>query len=228
VWHLSGRESVLPVYLKLNGRRVVVVGGGAVGRRKAAAARAAGASVRVIDPAPRPAELTDPGLEWVAEPYRPEHLAGAALVFAAATEEVNAAVAADAVARGVWVNSATRPEDGDFVLPATLAVGGLTVAVGTAGAAPALARRVRDRLAGQLDPAYADWVAVLDRVRRVVRDAVADEPTRRQLLDRFADWPWLDRIRREGPDAVFAAMTEIVKSQAPNPNQIGRAQTPDR
>jgi hypothetical protein len=50
----------------------------------------------------------------------------------------------------------------------------------------------------------------------VVLDAVADEPTRRQLLDRFADWPWLERIRSEGPDAVFAAMAEIVKSQIPS------------
>lgn len=202
---------MLAVFLNLNDRRVVVVGGGAVGRRKAAAARAAGASVRVIDPAPRPADLTDPGVEWVAEPYRPEHLDGAVLVFAAAADEVNAAVVADAAARGVWVNSATHPEGGDFFLPASLAVGGLTVAVGTGGAAPALARRVRDRLAGQFDPAYADWVAVLERVRRVVLDAVADEPTRRALLDRFADWPWLDRIRSEGPDAVFAAMAGEVR-----------------
>jgi precorrin-2 dehydrogenase/sirohydrochlorin ferrochelatase len=213
-----GASAVLPVLLNLNGRRVVVVGGGAVGRRKAAATRAAGASVRLIDPAPRPDDLTDPGLEWVSAPYRPEHLGGAALVFAAAPPAVNAAVVADAAARGVWVNSATDPEAGDFHLPATLSVGGLTVAVGTGGAAPALARRVRDRLAQQFDSSYADWVAVLARARQLVFDTVADEPTRRQLLDRFADWPWLDRIRGDGPDATFAAMAEEVRRAAdPDP-----------
>ncbi|HET6575622.1 MAG TPA: NAD(P)-dependent oxidoreductase [Fimbriiglobus sp.] len=205
---------MLPVLLNLNGRQVVVVGGGSVGRRKAAAARAAGASVRVIDPIPRPGDLSDPGLEWVTAPYRPEHLDGAALAFAAATPAVNAAVVADARARGVWVNSATG--DGDVFLPATLSVGGLTVAVGTGGATPALARRVRDRLAGQFGPAYADWVAVLDRVRRLALDHIDDDAARRDLLDRFADWPWLERIRNEGPDAVFAAMAEIVKSQIPS------------
>jgi precorrin-2 dehydrogenase len=95
-------------------------------------------------------------------------------------------------------------------------VGGLSVAVGTGGAAPALARRIRDRLAGQFDPAYADWVAVLDQVRRLVLDGLDDDAARRELLDRFADWPWLDRIRTEGPDAVFAAIAEIVKSQIPS------------
>ncbi len=204
---------MFPVYLDLTGRRVVVVGGGAVGRRKAAAARAAGAAVRVIDPVPRPDGLD---FEWVSEPYRPEHLTGAALVFAAATAAVNAAVVADAAARGVWVNSATG--GGDFTLPATRAVGGLTLAVGTGGAAPALARRVRDRLAGQLDPAYADWVAVLDRVRPLVLAAVSDEPTRRTLLDQFADWPWLDRVHEDGPDAAYAAMAGVVRRAAgPDP-----------
>jgi precorrin-2 dehydrogenase/sirohydrochlorin ferrochelatase len=210
---------MLSVLLDLNGRQVVVVGGGSVGRRKAAAARAAGASVRVIDPAPRPADLIDAGLEWVAEPYRPGHLDGAALVFAAATEAVNAAVVADAAARGLWVNSATNPAAGDFTLPATHSVGGLTVAVGTGGAAPALARRVRDRLAGQFDPAYADWVALLGRVRGLVLDSVPAGLTRRQLLDRFSDWPWLDRIRSEGPDAVFAAMADEVR-QAAGPDPV--------
>jgi precorrin-2 dehydrogenase / sirohydrochlorin ferrochelatase len=206
---------VFPVFLNLNGRRVVVVGGGTVGRRKATAALAAGAAVRVIDPAPRPADLAEPRLDWVTEPYRPDHLAGAALVFAAATPGVNAAVVADATARGIWVNAATDPAGGDFTLPASFAVGGLAVAVGTGGVAPALARRVRDQLAGQFDPAFADWVAVLGRVRALVLDTIDDGPARRDLLDQFADWPWLERIRRDGPDAAFAAMAEEVRRAAP-------------
>jgi precorrin-2 dehydrogenase/sirohydrochlorin ferrochelatase len=205
---------VFPVYLNLNGRWVVVVGGGSVGRRKAAAALAAGAAVRVVDPAPRPADLIDPRVEWVAESYRAEHLAGAVLAFAAATPEVNRAVVADAGARGLWVNSASDPTAGDFTLPASLTVGGLTVAVGTGGAAPALARRVRDRLAAEFDPAYADWVAVLDRVRALALASVADERVRREVLDRLADWPWLERIRRDGPGATFAAMAEEVRRAA--------------
>lgn len=209
---------MLPALLNLNGRCVLVVGGGAIGRRKAAAALAAGAMVRVVDPGPRPDDLTDLQLDWCAEAYRPDHLDGAALVFAAAPADVNAAVVADARTRNLWVNCATSPADGDFTLPATLTIGDLTVAVGTGGAAPALARRVRDWLAGQFDPAFADWLSVLGRIRTRVLATVPDEPTRRQLLDRFADWPWLDRVRNEGPDAVFAAMAdEVQRSSSPDP-----------
>lgn len=189
---------MFPVVLDLTGRTVVVVGHGAVGRRKAAAAAEAGARVIVIDPR-------------VNEPYRPEHLAGAALVFACAPPEVNARVVADGRARGVWVNSASDPAAGDFTLPAVHAAGSLVVAVSTGGAAPALARRVRDRLAAQLDPAFAAWVELLNEVRGQVLVSVPDPARRRALLDGFADWPWLDRLRAEGVEPVRAAMLAAVR-----------------
>ncbi|HYH65741.1 MAG TPA: NAD(P)-dependent oxidoreductase [Urbifossiella sp.] len=202
---------MFPVTLDLTGRTVVVVGGGAVGRRKATAVAAAGAHVLLVDPTGCPGTAV-PGLSVRTEDYSPAHLTGAALVFACATPEVNARVVADGRALGVWVNSATDPAGGDFTLPAVHAVGRLTLAVATGGASPALARRVRDRLAGQFDAAFAAWVELLNEVRGQVLVTVADPARRRQLLDDFADWPWLDRVRAEGVAAVRAAMLAAVGS----------------
>lgn len=201
---------MFPVMLDLAGKTVVVVGGGAVGRRKATAAAAAGARVVVVAPHPPP-EPWVPVPAWVEEPYRTEHLAGAQLVFACAPTAVNARVVADARAAGIWVGSATDTDGADVTLPAVLRVGALTVAVSTGGAAPALARRIRDQLAGQFDPAFAAWVELLNEVRGEVLAAVPDPARRRELLDDFADWPWLDRVRREGADAVRVAMRGMVR-----------------
>ena len=206
-----------PVFLNLAGRVVVVVGGGKVGSRKAAAALAAGASVRVIDPTPAPlpiAHLPDSSeVVHVAESYRSDHLDGACLVFAAATPEVNSRVVADANIRGIWVNSATDPAAGDFILPSVIRSANLTVATSTAGAAPALARRVREKLEAEFDAAFAEWVQVLGEVRTVVLAVVADPVIRRELLDGFADWPWLTRLRAEGTASVRTAMLEIVSTR---------------
>jgi precorrin-2 dehydrogenase/sirohydrochlorin ferrochelatase len=201
---------MLPLFLDVTGKRVVVVGGGPVGRRKAAAAAAAGAAVVVVDPRP----LADlPGIEHVAEPYRAEHLAGARLVFAAAPPEVNARVAAEAAVRGIWVNTATDPAAGDVFVPAVVRSGGLTLAVGTGGAAPALARRVREKLEAEFDETFAEWVRLLDEARPLVLQSVADPGRRRALLDGFADWPWLARLRAEGADAVRAAMHKLIEGE---------------
>ena len=202
-----------PVGLDLTGRRVVVVGGGPVGRRKAAAARDAGAIVRVVAPEPRPAEVAAE-IEWVSEPYQSRHLEGQMLVFAAATTAVNAFVVADATARQLWVCDSADPARGTFTTPAVGARGSVTVAVDTAGAAPALARRLRDRIVEQLAPAIADWAELLAEVRGVVLAKVTDARLRRALLTDFADWPWLERLQRDGLDATRRAMRQAVDEAA--------------
>lgn len=200
---------MFPVLLDLRGKRVLVVGGGPVGRRKAAAAAAAGATVRVVALEPRPADL-DPSIAWHAAPYRAEHLDGVSLAFAAGPPAVTAAVAADAKARGVWVNAAADPSAGDVHLPAAVRHGDFVVSVGTGGASPAFARRVREKLAAEYDESFGAFVAVLAEVRRQVLAEVPDAARRRDLLDGFADWAWLERLRREGPEVVRAAMRAAV------------------
>jgi precorrin-2 dehydrogenase/sirohydrochlorin ferrochelatase len=202
---------MFPVTLDLAGRTVVVIGCGPVGRRKAAAAVAAGAGVIVVDPHVDSCASVA-AQRWIVEPYRREHLAGAALAFACAPPDVNVRVVADARALGVWVNAASDPGAGDFTLPAALSIGALTIAVSTGGAAPALARRVRDRLAGYFDDSFAEWVALLNDIRGEVFATVADPRHRRDLLDGFAEWAWLERLRAEGIEGVRAAMRERVEA----------------
>ncbi|MBY0513559.1 MAG: bifunctional precorrin-2 dehydrogenase/sirohydrochlorin ferrochelatase, partial [Gemmataceae bacterium] len=144
------------------------------------------------------------------EPYRPEHLDGARLVFACATPEVNARVVADAKARGVWVNSSTDPAAGDVALPAVVRSGGLTVAVSTGGASPALARRVRERLEAQFDVAFSAWVALLAELRAEAMATIPDAAHRRALLDELSDWLWLDRLRTDGVAATRTAMRDVI------------------
>jgi precorrin-2 dehydrogenase / sirohydrochlorin ferrochelatase len=201
----------LPVFLSLVGRRVLVVGGGPVGRRKAAAALAAGAAVRVVALEPRPDGFDDPSLEWVVGPYGPEFLTGMSLVFAATSADENRTIIADAQAQGLWICDSSVPERGSFVLPGIMRAGALTIGVSTGGAAPALTRRVKEKLQTEFDASFRDWVDLLAELRPEVRDGISDTATRRMVFDTLADWPWLERVRREGIDAVRAAMREFIQ-----------------
>ena len=203
---------MLSVNLTVSGRTALVVGGGRVGSRRVELLTEAGASVVLVDPR-TPASPLPAGVRHLAEPFAPHHLDGVRLAFACAPPQVNAAVVAAAGERGAWVCSASDPGAGDFVLPSVARRGGLTFAVSTGGASPALARRIAAGLLAEFDDAYAEWVRVLGEVRRAVLAEVADPDRRRELLTSFADPRWLDRIRTAGADVTLAEMAAEVRER---------------
>ena len=125
----------------------------------------------VISPDVSP-ELASMAVEVRQRPYREGDLEGAFLAFAATDRrEVNAAVAWEAQERGIPVNVADEPSEGDFVLPSTLRRGQLQVAVSTGGASPTLAQRIRLELEDIFGYEWASVVEALHRVRRDGRKA---------------------------------------------------------
>lgn len=201
---------MLPILLDLTDRLAVVVGGGPVGRRKASAVLAAGGRVRLVCRESRPADMSESHLEWRMETYTPEHLDGAALVFAAGPAELNARVTADARARGVWVNTASEPASGDFFLPATVRRGDFVLAISSGGAAPALAQMVRERLETDFDESFGVWVSLLAELRPRVMERIADGEQRRMALTTLCQWQWLERLRKEDVQSVREAMNAAI------------------
>jgi siroheme synthase-like protein len=160
-----------PVFLALDGVPVLVVGAGRVAARKVAGLAATGASVRVV--APEVSAHLDRSQvdELHRRPYEPGDLDGVRLVVTATGRpDIDATVAADATAAGIWVNAADQPADCTFILPAVARAGPLAIAVSTDGASPALARRLRDRASELL----TDQVVELARDLAARRTAVHD------------------------------------------------------
>ena len=193
--------------LDLVGRSVLVVGLGAVGRRRAEALAACGAVVLAVDPG---AVLPVEGVRLAREPYRREHLRGAALAVAAATSEVNRRVVADARADGVWVNSASEPGAGDFLVPASWRDGPIRLSVSTSGASPALSAALRDRAAGAIGPGAARLAAVLIELRAEVLATIDDPARRRAIFAAWADPRWLAMAERAEPDVLRAALRKAM------------------
>jgi siroheme synthase-like protein len=207
-----------PITLDLTARPVLVVGLGPVGRRRARALAGAGARVLAVDPDPggAPGPLPDP-VEVRAEPYDPAHLEGRALAFAAATPEVNRRVVEDARRLGVWVESASEPDSGDFAVPAAWRDGRVLLAVSTGGASPSLAARLRDRAAEALGPGAAILAEALAEARPHVAAAFPEPARRRRVLADLARPEWLDLARSGGPEAVRAAVREALRGAGVEP-----------
>jgi precorrin-2 dehydrogenase len=164
-----------PVLLDLEGRRCVMVGGGIIAGRRVDGLLTAGARVTVISPRltrTLAARAAEGRIDHEAREYRDGDLDGADLAFVATDAgEVNAAVAREARARGVWINAADDPARCTFILPALVRRGDLTVAIATGGSSPALARAIREELETYLTDDYATLAAIAAEARREVRAA---------------------------------------------------------
>ena len=201
-----------PVVLNLAGKTVLVVGAGPVGRRKVARLREAGAFVRVVSLEERHVDFHgDEQIDWKVSGYAKEQLLGVALVFAAATESINREVVRDAQSLGVFVNSASEPESGDFELPAIVQRGRFSLAVSTGGASPAFARAIKMKLQNEFDESYGEYVEVLSAIRETILAEVPDPVRRRELLSQLAEEKWFAQFRHEGATAMRTAFAKRIE-----------------
>jgi uroporphyrin-III C-methyltransferase/precorrin-2 dehydrogenase/sirohydrochlorin ferrochelatase len=154
---------LLPLFLKLTGRQVVLVGGGAVASAKLRQLIAAGATVRVVAPEITreirlAAESPRAQVTLLRRPFEPPDIDEAWLVVAAATPEVNRQVSEAAETRRIFVNAVDDPANASAFLSGVVRRDGVTVAISTSGAAPALAALLREGLDALLPPDLAKWV----------------------------------------------------------------------
>lgn len=192
----------VPLLLRVDvvGRAVLVVGAGRAGREKIDRLVAAGAVVRVVDPALAREEAIDLGaaVDPVGRPFQPGDVEGMWLVVAATgVPDVDREVQDAADAAGIWVTRADRRDGGGVSFAATVDRAPVTIGVATGGASPALARWLRDRIAAAVPEevgALARLLAERPRTRGhrhhrglpldEALDALVagDEPLARQLL----------------------------------------------
>jgi siroheme synthase-like protein len=155
--------------LKLKGRRCLVVGGGEVGLEKVEGLLACDGDVVLVAPEIEPAleELASEGsIEWVQREYRPEDLEGTFMVIAATNDsEVNIGVYHDAERRAMLVNVVDVPPLCNFILPAIVRMGPLAIAISTAGASPALAKRMKREVSELFGEEYARLAVILNDAR---------------------------------------------------------------
>ena len=161
--HIASQE-LAPLFLKLGGRRVLIVGGGKQAAARLASLSRTGAEITVVAPEILPAIL-ESGVRVERRPFTPGDLDGAWLAVAAATPEVNRAVAAEAESRRVFVNAIDDPATASAYAGGVVRRGGLTVAISTDGRAPALAGLLREGIEALLPEQVGAWVERAESLR---------------------------------------------------------------
>jgi precorrin-2 dehydrogenase/sirohydrochlorin ferrochelatase len=176
-----------PVCLRLRGKQVLLVGAGKIADERSQQLLEAGVRLRVVAPRVTPTirRLADEGrLELVERAFAPGDVRGQHLVFVATDDkQVSQAVADEARALGIWVNTADVPELCDFTLPSVGRRGPLVVAVSSSGQAPALARLLRQRFQAQVGTEHVQ----LARLSGWLRKRMPSGAERMRLLKQLAE-----------------------------------------
>jgi precorrin-2 dehydrogenase/sirohydrochlorin ferrochelatase len=179
-----------PIFLKLEGKRILIVGGGQIAEEKLFGVLRSATDVTVLAP-----QISEKIQGWANQgllnhqfgEYRPGMVGDYFLVIAATdSQAVNQAVYQEANEAGILCNAVDDPQYCDFYAPAVVSRGEFQIAISTGGNSPALAQKVRKELEQQYGPEYESWTGWLGRVRAGLLNVLPRSERRKEMLHLLA------------------------------------------
>jgi precorrin-2 dehydrogenase/sirohydrochlorin ferrochelatase len=207
--------------LKLRGRRCVVVGGGEIGLEKVEGLLASDADVTLVAPEAVPALealAAEGSITWERRDYEPSDLEATFMVIASTDDtDVNIGVFAEAERRAMLVNVVDVPPLCNFILPAIVRTGPLAIAISTAGASPALAKRMKREVQELFGEEYARLAIMLNDARGWAKGTLPTYQDRKAFFESIVNGEPdpIDLLRAGDEDAVRDLITAAQRTHVP-------------
>jgi len=211
------KTPLYPIALNLKGVRVLIVGGGSIAARKLSEILICEAQVTLI--ATETNELIKryaPPVQLIERPYQKGDEKGYALVFACTdSEKVNGEIATACVEQGIWCNRADASELSAFHVPGVIRRGDVTIAMGTAGAAPGLTRLLKQKLNTALGEEITVLASALAEFRKSLRASKQAEIAR-QIMESLPYSQLLEVARQQGESGIKQFLSNWLLPQTKN------------
>jgi precorrin-2 dehydrogenase / sirohydrochlorin ferrochelatase len=207
--------------LKLTGRRCVVVGGGDVGLEKVEGLLACDGEVVLVAPdaiEPLRELAAERSIRWERREYERADLEGTFIAIAATNDtDVNIRVFEDAERRAMLVNVVDVPPLCNFILPAIHRSGPLAIAISTAGASPALAKRLKREIGEQYGEPYARLAELLNEARGWAKGSLPTYQDRKAFFEGIVNGEPdpVDLLRRGDEQAVRHLIAAAQRTATP-------------
>lgn len=191
-----------PLHLNITGKKCLVVGGGKTAQRKIATLLRYGGSVVVVSPDSTPAIAAlsrRKKIVWRKRKFKESDCSGAFLIFAATDcPSLNRTIGGLARRKSILVNVIDSLTDCDFISPALVERGHLTVSIASEGLAPLLSRKIKTDLESYFGPEYMRYTLLMGRVRgAIVRNKKLSEQDKREKLQALLSLPIMENLVRE-------------------------------
>ncbi len=195
------------------------LGGGEIGLEKVEGLLACAGSVVLIAPdaVPELRDLAAEGsIEWIRRDYEPGDLEATFIAIAATDDtDVNIRIYEDAEKRAMLVNVVDVPPLCNFILPAVVRTGPLAIAISTAGASPALAKRIKRQVAEEFGEPYARLAVLLNDARGWAKATLPTYQDRKAFFEGIVNGdPDPVALLREGDEPAVLTIVESAKERA--------------
>jgi len=190
-----------PINLDVRDRNCLVIGGGRVGRRKVATLMECGARITVVSLDANDAICAlakENRVVLKKRGYVESDLEGIFLVMGATDDEdLNRRIHADASRRNILCNIADRPEICDFILPAIVKRGDLSIAISTSGKSPAFAKHLKDQMEADIGDEYAIFLELMGAIRTKLLCEAHEPEVHKPLFNRLISGGLVAMIKEE-------------------------------
>ena len=213
----NGNPAFFPVLINLEKFPCLVVGGGNVALRKVLSLLEFDAVITVISP-----RLCKPLIELskkekikiIRKVYSKEYLADFKIVFCATDNgQVNKTVNQHCREKGILINVADDPSLCDFILPANIKRGNLTISVASQGMAPFFTREIKEKIDELISPVYSDIADLAKEFRKklLVNAKTKTSSYKSKMFKKFTATDWEKFIKENGKIKSIYRVRNILK-----------------
>lgn len=212
----SENSIFFPILLNLQKFPCLVVGGGEVALRKVQSLLLFNATITVISPEIcKPLkELKDENkIEIILKPYSKEYIKDHKIVFCATDiRSLNEQVYEDCKSEGILLNVADNPSLCDFILPANVKRGALTISISSQGIAPFMVSELKKKSELVFSPAYNDIMELAGDFRKIllVNEKYKSPESRTEAFNKFLKTDWESILEKESKESAYKQMQRIL------------------
>lgn len=202
-----------PVMLDIENKNAVVIGGGEVAYRKVINLLDYGAKVLVVSEVVSKeikSLIEEKKITYVNRNYLSDDLNNAYIVYAATDDnKVNQQIYQDAHNKNILINVVDVPVLCDFIVPATVSRGDLTISISTNGKSPLLSSKIRKELEETFGTHYETFLNIMGELREKISSEISDPKKRRTLYEALVFSDFLQRLSCEDELVIKEEMNKL-------------------
>ena len=213
-----------PIFTNLSEKHCPLVGGGDVAERKLSLLLDAGARVTLVAPSINESikSMNVASLNLIEANYNSRLMNAIDLVIVATDDQVlNETISLDAAERHIFVNVVDSPNLCTFIVPAIIDRSPVTIAVGTGGTAPVLARLLRGKIEALIPHRYGALAGLAAKYRDRVKAAVPKGPSRKAFWEEVFEGDVAEQVLCGNQEAAEKQLQELIEEgQAPQKGEV--------